>query len=120
LARGLPRYQETNPTWRPFPEVTAFRNFAGKTLMAGGWIAWIIIGLIAGWIASKIVNKEGSGILLDLVIGLVGSIIGGVIFQAAGGAGFTGFNLWSLLVAVIGAIILLVIYHAIFGRSRTV
>lgn len=82
--------------------------------MAGGWIAWIVIGLIAGWIASKIVNKAGSGVVLDLVLGLAGSLIGGVIFQAFGAAGFTGFNLWSLLVA--GA---LVLYHAIFGRTRT-
>lgn len=87
--------------------------------MAGGWIAWIVIGLIAGWIASKIVNKEGSGFVLDLVLGLAGSIIGGVILQALGGTGFTGLNLWSLLVAVLGAIVLLVLYHAIFGRTRT-
>lgn len=84
-----------------------------------GWIAWIILGLIAGWIASKIVNKEGSGFILDLVLGIVGAIIGGFIFNAFGGVGVTGFNLWSLLVAVIGAIVLLVIYHALFGR-RTV
>lgn len=87
--------------------------------MVGGWIAWIIIGLIAGWIASKIVNRQGSGIVLDLMIGLVGSIIGGVILQAAGGVGFTGLNPWSLLVAVIGSIILLVLWHALVGRNRT-
>ncbi len=81
-----------------------------------GWIAWIILGLIAGWIASKIVNKEGSGVILDIVLGIVGAIIGGFIFNAFGGVGVTGFNLWSLLVAVIGAIVLLVIYHALFGR----
>lgn len=81
-----------------------------------GWIAWIILGLIAGWIASKIVNKEGSGFILDLVLGVVGAIVGGFIFNAFGGVGVTGFNLWSLLVAVIGAIVLLLIYHALFGR----
>ena len=81
-----------------------------------GWIAWIILGLIAGWIASKIVNKEGSGFILDIVLGIVGAIIGGFVFEAFGGVGVTGFNLWSLLVAVIGAIVLLVIYHALFGR----
>ncbi|MGA9868800.1 MAG: GlsB/YeaQ/YmgE family stress response membrane protein [Acetobacteraceae bacterium] len=81
-----------------------------------GWIAWIILGLIAGFIASKIVNKEGQGFIIDLVLGIVGAIIGGIIFNAFGAAGVTGFNLWSLLVAVIGAIVLLVIYHAIFGR----
>ncbi len=81
-----------------------------------GWIAWIILGLIAGFIASKIVNKQGEGFIVDLVLGIVGAIIGGIIFNAFGAAGVTGFNLWSLLVAVIGAIVLLVIYHAIFGR----
>lgn len=81
-----------------------------------GWIAWIILGLIAGFIASKIVNKEGQGFVLDIVLGVVGAIIGGIIFNAFGAAGVTGFNLWSLLVAVIGAVVLLVIYHAIVGR----
>ncbi|MEO8713576.1 MAG: GlsB/YeaQ/YmgE family stress response membrane protein [Acetobacteraceae bacterium] len=81
-----------------------------------GWIAWIILGLIAGFIASKIVNKQGEGFILDLVLGIVGAIIGGFIFNAFGAAGVTGFNLWSLLVAVIGAVVLLVIYHAIVGR----
>lgn len=85
-----------------------------------GWIAWIVIGLIAGWIASKIVNKEGEGFLLDLVLGVVGALVGGFIFRAFGGVGVTGFNLWSLLVAVVGAIVILLIYHAIAGRSRTV
>ncbi|MGH7211676.1 MAG: GlsB/YeaQ/YmgE family stress response membrane protein [Acetobacteraceae bacterium] len=84
-----------------------------------GWIAWIILGLIAGFIASKIVNKEGQGFILDIVLGVVGALIGGIIFNAFGAAGVTGFNLWSLLVAVIGAVVLLVIYHAIFGR-RTI
>lgn len=83
-----------------------------------GWIAWVILGLIAGWIASKIVNKEGSGFILDLVLGIVGAVVGGFIFRAFGGVGVTGFNLWSLLVAVIGAIVLLVIYHGLFGRRR--
>ncbi len=81
-----------------------------------GWIAWIILGLIAGFIASKIVNNRGEGVLLDIVLGIVGAVIGGWIFNAFGAAGVTGFNLWSLLVAVIGAVVLLWIYHAIAGR----
>ncbi len=85
-----------------------------------GWIAWIILGLIAGFIASKIVNNRGEGILLDIVLGIVGAVIGGWIFNAFGAAGVTGFNLWSLLVAVIGAVVLLWIYHAIVGRRNTV
>jgi len=78
-------------------------------------IGWIILGLIAGFIASKIVNKTGHGFLLDAVLG----IVGGFIFDALGGIGITGFNLYSMIVAIIGAIIVLWIYHAIFGRKVT-
>ncbi|WIM12302.1 GlsB/YeaQ/YmgE family stress response membrane protein [Enhydrobacter sp.] len=76
-------------------------------------LAWIILGLIAGFIASRVVNHHGAGLVLDLVIGIVGAVIGGWIMTALGGAGITGFNLWSLLVAIVGAIILLVIVHAV-------
>jgi len=76
-------------------------------------IAWIVLGLIAGFIASKIVNKQGEGIILDIVLGVVGAVVGGWLFTAFGAAGVTGFNLWSVLVAVIGAIVVLVVYHAI-------
>ena len=79
-------------------------------------IAWIVLGLIAGFIASKIVNKQGEGLILDIVLGIVGGIVGGFIFTRLGATGITGFNLWSMLVAIIGAIIVLVLYHAIFGR----
>jgi uncharacterized membrane protein YeaQ/YmgE (transglycosylase-associated protein family) len=81
-----------------------------------GILAWIILGLIAGFIASRIVNREGAGCLLDIVLGVVGAFIGGVIFSELGGTGVTGFNLWSLFVAVIGAVVILVIYHALFER----
>ena len=77
------------------------------------FIAWIVLGLIAGFIASKIVNKRGEGFLLDIVLGIVGAIVGGWLFSFFGGHGVTGFNLYSLLVAVIGAVIVLVVYHAI-------
>jgi len=79
-------------------------------------IGWIILGLISGFIASKIVNKSGQGFLMDIVLGIVGAIVGGVIFSALGIGGITGFNLWSMVVAVIGAIIVLVIYHWVSGR----
>jgi uncharacterized membrane protein YeaQ/YmgE (transglycosylase-associated protein family) len=82
-------------------------------------IGWIVLGLVAGFIASKIVNKQGECFFLDIVLGIVGAVIGGFIFEQFGAAGVTGFNLYSMIVAVVGAIILLVIYHAIFGR-RTV
>ncbi len=80
-------------------------------------IGWIILGLIAGFIASKIVNKTGEGVVLDIVLGIVGAVIGGFIFSLVGGTGVTGFNIWSLIVAVIGAVVLLVVYHAITGRT---
>ena len=79
-------------------------------------IGWIILGLIAGFIASKIVNKTGMGFFMDLFLGSVGAIVGGVIFSALGASGITGLNLYSMVVAVIGAVIVLVAYHWWHGR----
>ncbi|HXU58384.1 MAG TPA: GlsB/YeaQ/YmgE family stress response membrane protein [Verrucomicrobiae bacterium] len=81
-------------------------------------IAWIVLGLIAGFIASKIVNKQGSGIIVDIILGIVGAIVGGFIFTQFGAAPVTGFNIYSMLVAIIGAIVVLWLYHIIFGRRR--
>jgi len=75
--------------------------------------AWIILGLIAGYIGSKIVNKRGEGLVLDLVLGIVGAIAGGWLFSLFGASGVTGLNLYSLLVAVVGAVAVLLVYHAI-------
>lgn len=83
-------------------------------------LVWIVLGLIAGFIASKIVNKSGEGVLLDIVLGIVGAVVGGFLFNTFGAAGVTGFNIWSIFVAVIGAVILLVLYHAIIGRRPVV
>lgn len=77
------------------------------------YLAWIVLGLLAGFIGSKIVNKSGEGLLLDIVLGILGALAGGWLFNEFGHSGVTGLNLYSLLVAVIGAVILLVIYHAI-------
>ncbi|HYB42727.1 MAG TPA: GlsB/YeaQ/YmgE family stress response membrane protein [Candidatus Methylomirabilis sp.] len=79
------------------------------------FIAWIVLGLIAGFIGSKLVNKRGEGLVLDIVLGVVGAIVGGWLFSVFGMSGVTGLNLYSLLVAVIGAVVLLLIYHAIRG-----
>jgi uncharacterized membrane protein YeaQ/YmgE (transglycosylase-associated protein family) len=76
-------------------------------------LAWIVLGLVAGFIGSKIVNKTGEGILLDIVLGIAGAVVGGWLFNTFGAADVTGLNLYSLLVAVIGAVVLLVVYHAI-------
>lgn len=83
-------------------------------------LAWIILGLIAGFVASKIVNKTGEGVVLDIVLGIIGAVAGGWIFNRFGAAGVTGLNVWSLVVAIVGAIIVLVVYHAVTGRGRTV
>jgi len=87
-----------------------------KRGLAVSIIAWIVLGLIAGFIAAKIVNKKGAGFFLNIVLGIVGAVVGGEIFTALGESRVTGFNLYSLVVSVIGAIIVLVIYHAIAGR----
>jgi uncharacterized membrane protein YeaQ/YmgE (transglycosylase-associated protein family) len=76
-------------------------------------LAWILLGLLAGFIASKLVNKSGEGPLLDILLGMVGSIIGGWLFQAFGEPGVTGFNIYSLLVAVVGSVVFLMVYHAL-------
>ncbi len=81
-----------------------------------GILSWVILGLIAGFIGSKIVNKSGEGFFLDIVLGIVGAIVGGVLFSFFGAAGVTGLNIYSLIVAVIGSIVVLVLYHAITGR----
>jgi uncharacterized membrane protein YeaQ/YmgE (transglycosylase-associated protein family) len=83
-------------------------------------VAWIVLGLIAGFIASKLVNKTGGGLVLDIVLGVVGAVVGGFLFNQLGAAGVTGFNLYSMLVAVIGAVLVLLIYHAVTGRRATV
>jgi uncharacterized membrane protein YeaQ/YmgE (transglycosylase-associated protein family) len=79
-------------------------------------LGWIFLGLISGFIASKIVNRTGEGFFLDIILGIVGAIVGGFIFTAVGASGVTGFNLYSMVVAVIGAIVVLVAYHALFRR----
>jgi uncharacterized membrane protein YeaQ/YmgE (transglycosylase-associated protein family) len=79
-------------------------------------LAWLVVGLIAGFIGSKIVNKTGEGLVMDIVLGVVGAIVGGFIFNFFGHSAATGINLYSIFVAVIGSIVVLVIYHAIVRR----
>ena len=83
-----------------------------------GIIAWIVLGLIAGWIASKIMHGEGSGLLMNLVLGVVGAFVGGLLISVVGGVGITGFNLWSLLVSVLGAVVVLWLYNVLQSRRR--
>ena len=77
------------------------------------FIAWIVLGLIAGFIGSKLVNKTGEGVFLDIILGVIGAVVGGWVFHLFGASGVTGLNIYSLLVAVIGAVVVLVVYHAI-------
>ena len=79
-------------------------------------ISWIILGVVAGFLGSKIVNKSGQGIVLDIVLGIVGAVVGGLIFSAFGAAGVTGLNLYSLLAAVVGAVVVLWAYHQFTGN----
>ena len=83
-------------------------------------IAWIILGLIAGFIGSKIVNKSGEGLILDIVLGIVGAIVGGFIVSLFGAQGVPGLNIYSLIVAVVGAVVVLFIYHAVVGRRTAI
>jgi uncharacterized membrane protein YeaQ/YmgE (transglycosylase-associated protein family) len=83
---------------------------------AMSFVAWIVLGLVAGFIGSKLVNKTGEGIFRDVLLGVVGAIIGGYLFNLFGATGVTGLNLYSLLVAVVGAVVFLIVYHAIFRR----
>jgi uncharacterized membrane protein YeaQ/YmgE (transglycosylase-associated protein family) len=84
-----------------------------------GILSWLVVGLIAGFIGSKIVNKSGEGLVRDIILGIVGAIVGGAIFQALGRSGVTGVNIYSIFVAVVGAVIILVAYHAIIGSSAS-
>lgn len=83
-------------------------------------IGWLVLGLIAGFIASKVVNKTGEGLVVDIILGIVGAVVGGFLFNSFGQAGVTGFNIWSMFVAVIGAVVVLVIYHALVGGRRAI
>ncbi len=77
------------------------------------FLAWIILGLVAGFVGSKIVNKTGEGLFLDIILGIVGAIVGGWLFSMFGAHGVTGLNLYSFGVAIVGAIVVLVVFHAI-------
>lgn len=79
-------------------------------------IAWIILGTIAGFIASKLVTGQGAGLVLDLALGIVGAIVGGFLFTQFGAAGVTGFDFYSIFVALVGSVVVLAAYHMLFQR----
>lgn len=81
-------------------------------------IGWVVLGGLAGWIASKFVGTDkDQGLFGNIVAGVLGGVIGGWVFSLLGGAGVTGFNVWSLLVAVVGAVIVLLIWKAVSGKK---
>jgi uncharacterized membrane protein YeaQ/YmgE (transglycosylase-associated protein family) len=79
-------------------------------------IVWLVLGLIAGFIGSKLVNKTGEGIVLDIILGIVGAAVGGYLFTLSGADPVTGLNVYSMVVAAIGAVVVLLHNHAVFGR----
>ena len=83
------------------------------------FLSWIVLGLIAGFLASKIVNKKGEGILLDIILGIVGAVFGGWLFDKFGASGVSGLNFYSILVAIVGAVIILFLYHTIRRLTHT-
>src|SRR6266852_3824522 len=96
---------------------SSLRSLTGQTGETMSFLAWMVLGLIAGFIGSKIVNRRGEGILLDILLGVVGALAGGWLFHIFGATGVSGLNLYSLFVAVIGSVVLLVLYHAVVRRK---
>jgi len=76
-------------------------------------VAWIVLGLIAGFIGSKLVNRRGEGLMLDILLGIVGAVVGGWLAGFFGLAGVSGLNLYSILIAILGSVVVLWVYHAI-------
>ena len=83
-----------------------------------GILSWIILGLVAGFIGSKIVNSEGQGFWLNIALGIVGAIVGGFLFDLFGASGITGLNIYSMIVAIVGSVVVLLIYNAVMGYRR--
>ena len=83
-----------------------------------GIISWIILGLIAGFVGGKIVNREGQGFWLNIALGIVGALVGGFLFSLFGASGVTGLNIWSMIVAIVGSVVVLLIYNAVAGSRR--
>ena len=81
-------------------------------------ISWIILGLIAGFVGAKIVNREGQGFWLNIALGIVGALVGGFLFSLFGASGVTGLNIWSMIVAIVGSVVVLLIYNAVAGSRR--
>jgi uncharacterized membrane protein YeaQ/YmgE (transglycosylase-associated protein family) len=84
-----------------------------------GIVYWLVFGLIAGFVASRLVNKQGEGMSMDIVLGIVGAVVGGFLAQLLGFSGISGFNVYSLMIAVGGAVVVLFAYHALARRTAS-
>ena len=85
-----------------------------------GWLAWLIVGAVAGWLASMVMKTNSQqGLPMDIVVGIVGAFVGGFLFNQFGAAGVTGFNIWSVIVAFVGAVVLLVVIRLVTGNRIT-
>ena len=80
-------------------------------------IGWMVLGLICGFVATRVVHKEGRGVIPDLILGIAGAILGGLLFKELAAESITHLSLYSLLVAFIGAVLVLLVYHGIFDQS---
>ncbi len=83
------------------------------------WISWIILGLVAGFIGGRIVNNSGAGFFRNVILGIIGAVVGGELFSAFGAHSVSGLNIYSMIVAVVGSVIVLVAYHAVMGNKNT-
>jgi len=81
-------------------------------------LAWIVVGIIGGFIGSRFFGSGGQGLVGDLFLGVIGAVVGGWAFNQFGHSGVTGINLYSILVSAVGSIVVLVVYHALSGRGR--
>ena len=81
-----------------------------------GILSWLVVGLIAGFIGSKVVNRSGEGLVRDVILGVIGAVVGDAIFTELGLVGVTGVNLTSIVIAAIGAIVVLVVYHLLTSQ----
>ena len=89
----------------------------------GFWaiVTWIVVGGLAGWVASMIMRTDREqGLVGNIIVGILGALVGGFIVEFAGGTGFSGFNFWSFLVALLGALVLTFLWKLVSGRSKTV
>jgi uncharacterized membrane protein YeaQ/YmgE (transglycosylase-associated protein family) len=81
-------------------------------------VSWIILGLIAGFVGAKLVNREGQDFWLNIALGIIGALVGGFLFSAFGASGVTGLNIYSMIVAIVGSVVVLLIYNAVMGHRR--